>query len=224
MANADAVESFLRKNGSTWCDDCIKSRTGISTRQQVNQICRILEQKNVLSRYQGRCVGCGRHKIVSSIFGPPGSELADSYGKTAESTTGTGNSIETAPWYWEGNIQAILVSHLAQKGYKIMSVASTSSRISGKDIEAVAPDGKRLWVSVKGWPEKSQNTQARHWFAGALMDIILYREESKDVELALAFPDGFPTYLNLARRINWFKDTANVKLFFVSENGVVREE
>ena len=55
MANADAVESFLRKNGSTWCDDCIKSRTGISTRQQVNQICRILEQKNVLSRCQGRC-------------------------------------------------------------------------------------------------------------------------------------------------------------------------
>lgn len=95
------------------------------------------------------------------------------------------------PWYWEGNIQAVLVNHLSMNGYRIVSTANTASHESGKDIEAVGADGKILWVSVKGWPEKSQNTQARHWFSQALFDIILYRNESKNVDLAVAFPDKF---------------------------------
>ena len=105
-----------------------------------------------------------------------------------------------------------------------MSIANTASRESGKDIEAITPNGKTLWVSVKGWPEKSQNTQARHWFSQGLFDIILYRDESKDVELALAFPDGFPTYNNLAKRVRWFQELAKFKIFWVSENGSVRSE
>jgi hypothetical protein len=94
------------------------------------------------------------------------------------------------PWYWEGNIQAMLASYLAKEGCKIISIANTVSRESGKDIKAITPNGKELWVSVKGWPEKSQNTQARHWFSQALFDIILYRDGSKDVELALKICKG----------------------------------
>ncbi|MBT9142916.1 MAG: hypothetical protein DDT32_01600 [Syntrophomonadaceae bacterium] len=128
------------------------------------------------------------------------------------------------PWYWEGNIQAVLASYLAKNEYKIMSIANTASRESGKDIEAIMPEGKTLWISVKGWPEKSQNTQARHWFSQGMFDIILYRNESKDIELALAFPDGFPTYHNLTKRIKWFQELAKFKIFWISEEGLIRSE
>jgi len=57
-----------------------------------------------------------------------------------------------------------------------------------------------------------------------LFDIILYRDESKDVDLALAFPEGFLTYLNLAKRIRWFKESAKFKIFWVSEDGTIRTE
>lgn len=67
-------------------------------------------------------------------------------------------------WTWEGNVQSAIATHLTSRGYKISSAADTASREAGKDLEARGPDGKLLWVSVKGWPEKSVNTQARHWF------------------------------------------------------------
>jgi len=76
----------------------------------------------------------------------------------------------------------------------------------------------------RGWPEKSPNTQARHWFSQALFDIILYRDESEDVELALAFPEGFTTYHNLAKRIKWFQKVARFKIFWISKGGAIHME
>lgn len=81
-----------------------------------------------------------------------------------------------------------------------------------------------MWVSAKGWPKKSQNPQARHWFSEGLFDIIRYRDESKEVDLALAFPEGFRTYLNLAKRIGWFKEVAKFMIFWISEEGTIRIE
>ncbi|WP_174819897.1 PD-(D/E)XK nuclease family transposase [Paenibacillus koleovorans] len=43
--------------------------------------------------------------------------------------------------------------------------ADTTSRTSGKDIIAIDRQGKELWISVKGYLEKSSNVQARHWFS-----------------------------------------------------------
>lgn len=128
------------------------------------------------------------------------------------------------PWYWEGHIQSQLVSHLVRQGFSIRSVSDTATRIQGKDIVAVTPDGKELWVSVKGFPESSANTQARHWFAGAIFDLILYRNENPDVHLALAFPDGFTTYSGLSSRVTWLRDTMPFKIYWVNEAGEVRVE
>lgn len=58
--------------------------------------------------------------------------------------------------------------------------------------------GKELWVSVKGYPEKSTHVQARHWFAGAVFELMLYRHESATARPAIALPEGFRTYANLA--------------------------
>jgi len=118
----------------------------------------------------------------------------------------------TYSWYWEGNVQARVVSYLAYNGYTIQNVANTASREAGKDIVAVAPDGNELWVSVKGYPEKSPNVQARHWFSGAVFDLLLYRGQDPSAKLALVLPEGFVTYTNLLPSIDWLKRT----MIFVS--------
>lgn len=45
---------------------------------------------------------------------------------------------ESAPtlnqsWYWEGNVQSKVVTHLALNGFSIRSVADTSTKVAGKD-------------------------------------------------------------------------------------------
>ena len=118
-------------------------------------------------------------------------------------------------------MQSQIVAYLAAKGYQILQVANTEKRSPGKDISARTPDGKILWISVKGWPERSSNTQARHWFSQALFDMILYREEEADAELAIGLPAGFPTYANLWERVQWFRKVLPLVAFWVQKDGSV---
>lgn len=128
------------------------------------------------------------------------------------------------PWYWEGNVQAKIVEFLKASNISVISEANTATREQGKDIEAIDADGSILWVTVKGFPVKSQNTQARHWFAGVLLDLSLYRGENAKAKLALGLPSGFATYANLVRRtIGTLRFFAS-DIFWVSENGNVTRE
>lgn len=43
--------------------------------------------------------------------------------------------------------------------------------------------------------------QARHWFAGAVFDLLLCRGESETADLALGLPDGYSAYAGLASRV-----------------------
>jgi hypothetical protein len=213
MTHSELILQFLKQhNELQLCDDCLSKETGISPRQTINQLCSKLAKVGLIFRNSNCCSSCKNIKITNSI------NLNTPLDKPKH------KEISHHSWNWEGNIQATLASFLAKEGYKLTRVANTESRESGKDIEAINPDGKILWISVKGWPEKSENTQARHCFSQALFDIILYRNESKDIELALAFPDGCQTYLNLAKRIKWFKDTARFNIFWISEYGSIRIE
>ncbi len=222
MANAEVLLQFLKQNGNIWCDDCLSDKTGITPRQQINQLgCRLAKTRK-LFRNRGRCTGCGKTKITNSL-NPEVSE-ANQIKQEMMIEPKSSDVGGVRPWYWEGNIQAVLASYLAKNEFRMMSIANTALRESGKDIEAITPEGKTLWISVKGWPEKSQNTQARHWFSQGIFNIILYRDESKDVELALAFPDGFPTYHNLTKRIKWFQELAKFKIFWISKEGLIRTE
>ena len=123
-------------------------------------------------------------------------------------------------------MQARIVGHLAARGHAIRAVADTASRAHGKDVEAETPDGKTLWVSVKGFPEneRSANIQARHWFSHALFDMVLYRGEDPAAELAVGLPAGFATYENLSQRIGWFKAAVPFRIFWVHEDGRVEVE
>jgi len=130
-------------------------------------------------------------------------------------------------WYWEGNIQNKIVHFLKTRGYIILKEANTALKDPGVDIIAISPEMKRLLVSVKGFPyenNKSKNTQARHWFAEAIFDLVLYRQEFPEVILAIGIPEGFPTYQNLSHKVTWFKESLPLKYFWVTQEGNVREE
>lgn len=213
--NRDVVLDTLSRMEGGLCDDCLSSESGVTPRQQIHQIATSLQRAGRITREKRQCPSCGRHKLVSST----GAALGEMEMKPPSPKPSQGR-----PWYWEGNVQGQVVSHLAGRGGQILAVANTRSRAPGKDIVALTPEGRKLWVSVKGWPEQSPNTQARHWFSQALFDMILYRDENPDADLAIALPAGFTTYENLFERIRWFRRTLPLKMFWVEEDGRVSEE
>ena len=84
-----------------------------------------------------------------------------------------------------------------------------------------------LWVSAKGYPEgtlrTNPRTQARHWFAHALFDLVLWHGENPLVALALALPEQ-TTYRKLVNRSRWFLVEVDAQVFWVSEDGTVHTE
>lgn len=129
-------------------------------------------------------------------------------------------------WFWEGNVQEKVVTYLAMQNYRIISQADTASQQQGIDIVAER-NGIILWVSVKGYPKGTARTnpsvQAAHWFKQVIFDMIEYREQDKEVLLAVALPD-YRRHHSLAEKISWFKPVAKFSYFWVNENGDVSVE
>lgn len=69
MNNADRLYHHLKDSGADLCDDCLSSLLNITTRQQVNQICRRMADVGTINRMNGFCAGCRRVKIVNAISG-----------------------------------------------------------------------------------------------------------------------------------------------------------
>lgn len=72
MENESQIRSFLKKDYKEYCDDCIAELTGISPRQQVNQICN--KSDSISSNNKGICSYCGKTKktrFVIDINNPP---------------------------------------------------------------------------------------------------------------------------------------------------------
>ena len=208
MKNSDAILSYLIDE--VLCDDCLSEKSGIRPRQTVNKYCRELQNEGFLKRQKSTCPQCRKYKIVNILLYRNDQEF---------------KSIPPTPivrdWYWEGNVQDKIVEFLRTKGYEIIHAADTASREPGVDIEATDPSGQRLLVTVKGYPRKSQNTQARHWFSQAVFDIVLYKQEYPDARLAIGLPMGFQTYENLAPRMAWLKSTAPFHIYWVRKDGTV---
>ena len=199
------------------CDDCLSLSSDVKPRQTVFAICSSMVKEAKIHRHHGKCDHCHKIKNTSRLLEalPVAMSLQD---------TVVSSDSQHRPWYWEGNVQSAVVTHLTHHHYVIRSVADTASRVSGVDIIAVTAEGKEHWISVKGYPDKSSNVQARHWFSGAIFDLILYHGENPDVQLGIALPDGFATYRNLLPRIKWLKDSLSCQVYWVSENKEVRLE
>jgi len=66
MTNADKMMLFLRDHPGNVCDDCISNRTGVTPRQQINQLGNKLAVANLLLRSDNKCMFCGKFKTTSS--------------------------------------------------------------------------------------------------------------------------------------------------------------
>jgi hypothetical protein len=98
-----------------------------------------------------------------------------------------------------------------------------------------SPVAPRLAVEVKGYPgtvyargeragqpkPTAPTTQARHWFAQALLTAVLVGG-SEEREVAIAFPD-MPRFRDLITRSEWALRRLGVRVFLVGEGDEVGE-
>jgi hypothetical protein len=115
----------------------------------------------------------------------------------------------------------VLVAWLKEQGWTVVSAANTAARTQGVDIIAWR-ERRLLWVSVKGYPERSHSVQAGHWLAGAVFDLVRYRHKEPAVELALGLPDGFARYRNLAPQTAWLQKAMPFRIYWVTPEGQVK--
>ena len=211
MTTKQRIISFLQNHPEGIDDDELAKVLDLSARQQANMRCRELEKEGLVIRRQvnGKIHNFWAGKdvpLVSSVE----SESVNNFPKFGY-------------WFWEGNVQAKVVTYLVTQNYQITSQADTASHQQGIDIIAER-NGIILWVSVKGYPKGTDKTnpsvQAAHWFKQVIFDMVEYRERDKEVLLAVALPD-YPRYHSLAKKISWFKPVANFSYFWVKDNGDV---
>ncbi|HEC36344.1 MAG TPA: MarR family transcriptional regulator [Anaerolineae bacterium] len=201
------ILAYLRDHPEGVDDDELTRALNLKYRQQANSRCRQLAADGIVERRRVR------GKIRNFLVDP----------EKAFAPRVQPEPAEDRPWFWEGNVQDVVIRYLRSQRYRIVSFADTASRQPGKDIEAER-DGVPLWVTVKGYPEGTArthpSTQAGHWFKDALFDIVLWRGESETAELALAMPD-FPRYRDLAEKVAWLQPVARFFYIWVREDGSV---
>lgn len=136
-------------------------------------------------------------------------------------------------WHWEGNIQSVMVSYLAQSGWAIQSVANTSTKEHGVDIIA-SKDGRRILVEVKGYPSRyyvrgermgevkktAPSIQARVWFADLIMSSMLNSGDEPEANIVLCLPD-VRTFRNLSDRMSPSLTQLGFTVAWISESGDV---
>lgn len=215
MALKDRILAYLQNRPDGADDGEIERALGVRYHSQVNSRCHELEAQGIIERRKsGRTL---RNFYRASGSPIPAAAAAKVRAAAAETER---------PWHWEGNVQSAVVAYLVRLGYTIERVADTAAKEAGKDV-AARRDGRPLWVSVKGYPtgtaRTSPSTQARHWFKDALFDVVDWRGQEADVNLALGLPD-FLTYRGLAQRVAWLQPIARFTMLWVQEDGTVEAQ
>jgi hypothetical protein len=131
-------------------------------------------------------------------------------------------------WFWEGNVQAMVVGYLAGSEWRIRRVANTASSKHGVDIEADR-QGERLVIEVKGYPGSTYArverrgeakitpaaAQARAYFSNALLSGLVMRSEIPEARVVLAFP-AITTFSNLGQRVAGPLAGPGIEVWFVT--------
>ncbi len=216
MTICERVIAVLQEAEGPLCDDHVKERAGLKWRQLAYKACSKLARDKKANRWQEAeaCVDCRREKIHREKYVTTWRE-GGRYASLEKRT-----KLETRSWYWEGNVQQHIADWLAAQGYEIVSQADTVSRKQGPDIVARKNEDE-MWVSVKGYPEGKDPTQARHYFADAVLGLLLDHHKRPDVTLALGFPRIGRTYTGLAGRVRWLRERFPFTIYWVHKSGEV---
>jgi hypothetical protein len=230
LVNRNKILDFLKvEGGNSYCDDCLSAKLEIFPRQQVNQICRQLHIRGIISRELGTCSGCGKNKTINYV------ETFKTFKERSHAPL-TEKDLVSLEWFWEGNILEKIVGYMVNvEGFEILIKSDTSKRTPGPDI--LARKGNILrHVEVKGYPSQkymrdfpggrkgdlkrtSPATQARHWFSEGLFELILRKSENESVQIALGLPE-FPTYLRLLNQIKFFREKMELYCYLVKDGKV----
>ena len=136
-------------------------------------------------------------------------------------------------WHTESNVQAAVVTALAARGYRILSVANTATREHGIDVIA-SHERTTIGVEVKGVPSKnyadplraherkrtSPSTQAAHWYAQAVLAATRLRSKEPSWGSVIALPD-FSRYRDLHSETSGSLEAAGITVWWVDEDGTV---
>jgi Holliday junction resolvase-like predicted endonuclease len=135
----------------------------------------------------------------------------------------------------EARAQTLLVTYLVSEGWRIQRVADTTTKEQGIDVLATRGD-RTLAVEVKGYPGRRYSdprrvgetkptapaTQARHWYAQAILKAMLMCSDHPGHEIAIALPD-VPTYRSLYQRTRGSLQRIDVTIFFIDDDGRVEK-
>lgn len=202
---AERILADLRQRDEGASDAALAHALGVR-RQAIGAACRSLAARGLVerARHDGRVVTSSL-PVARIVVAQP----------RAEASGGV------RPWSWEGNVQRAAAAFLRAGGWEIVGEADAASREPGKDIRAIRGD-ETLWVTVKGYPERTARTrpatQARHWYAAAIFDVVRYRQEDPHARLAIALPD-VATYRSLARRTAWLESAAPFAFVWIGTDG-----
>ena len=206
MGVKERIFAYLQLHTEGLDDDELARDLGLKQRQQANICCRQLQKEELVKRQKVN------GKIRNFLFSV---DDLPQLKKEQESM----EAFPKKPWHWEGNVQAAVIAKLEKDGYIITRCADTGSRERGKDIEAQKND-RCLWVTVKGFPEGTPRTQpsiqAGHWFKQGLFDILAWRGEDTEVELAYALPD-YLRYRKLAEKVKWIESVAGFSYIWIGQ-------
>jgi hypothetical protein len=136
-------------------------------------------------------------------------------------------------WHVEAQVQGMVVAHLVQEGWQIMSVTDTVRRERGIDIVA-SRAGQTLAIEVEGFPGRGYAdprragerrraqpvTQATDWYGRGVLAAMLTRSRMPDARSVIALPD-FPRYRDLFRETSKSLRLCCIELWWVSKDGDV---
>lgn len=150
-------------------------------------------------------------------------------------SSGIPRRVSRGEWHTEAQVQSAVISFLVRTGWQITSAADTARREHGIDIVAMR-QGHTVAIEVKGFPSRQYadpsrageekrtqpSTQAKHWYAEAVLAAMLTRSRRPQDQAVIALPD-FPRYRKLYSESAGSLGQCAIELWWVSEDGAVRK-
>ena len=218
MTNKEKIVAALNKLG-VLCDDCLSSASMVRPRQQVNILCRGLENEEVSVRRTDVCPRCGSTKIVNQLTSAAPKSLNSIKFQVDEKQRLPEKKLRPAHNHdldalSEDEIKEVLVEWLEKDGWK-SKVAW--GRTQGIDVDA--EKGKNRWIiEVKG---PGSRPQMRVNYFIAILGETLQRMNDSSAQYSIALPD-LQQYRRLWDRLPVLaKSRTGISILFVSVDGEV---